>query len=209
MTAQTRYTLVMETIGLFGGTFDPPHSGHLVLAAEARRQLMLDHLLWVLTPVPPHKTGKNLTPLEHRLAMVALALKVEPANELSRLEIDRPGPHFAIDTVKLMKQQAPAAEIVYIMGGDSLRDLPTWRQPTELVAACHMLGVMRRPEDAIDLDELERKLPGVSAKVRFITAPLLEISSNDIRQRIRTGKPFRHLLPEAVYHYILENDLYR
>lgn len=196
-------------IGIFGGTFDPPHVGHLILAAEARAQLELDRLLWVLTADPPHKRGQPLTPLADRLDMVAAALCDNPAFELSRVDIDRPPPHYALDTVRLLQELYPQAALIYVMGGDSLHDLPTWHRAPEFLRACAGLGVMRRFGYQADLDSLERKLPGVMAKVEFIDAPVLEISSSGIRQRIRSGAPFRYYLPLTVYHLILERHLYR
>ncbi len=195
-------------IGLFGGTFDPPHIGHLILAAETHAQLGLDQLLWVLTPDPPHKQGQPITPLEHRLAMVELAISDNHRFELSTVEIDRPGPHFALDTVKIISEQKPAANLVYVMGGDSLRDLPTWHRPTDLVAALHFIGVMRRPGDSIDLPALDKIIPGLAAKVRYVDAPLLDIAAHEIRQRVANGRPFRYFLPPAVFDYILEYNLY-
>jgi nicotinate-nucleotide adenylyltransferase len=196
-------------IGLFGGTFEPPHVGHLILADDARAELALDRLMWVLTPDPPHKQGQPITPLAHRLAMVQRAIAGDAGFELSRLELDRPGPHFALDTVRLALEQNPGSEVVYLMGGDSLHDLPTWHRPAELVAACLFLGVMRRPEDGVDLDGLERIIPGVSAKVRFVNAPLVDIASHEIRRRVAAGLPYRHFLPDSIYNYIRENGLYR
>jgi nicotinate-nucleotide adenylyltransferase len=197
-----------QLIGLFGGTFDPPHIGHLILSAETHAQLGLDRLLWVLTPNPPHKQGQPITPLEHRLAMVELAISDNRLFELSTVEIDRPGPHFALDTVKIISEQNPTADMVYIMGGDSLRDLPTWHRPTDLVAALRFIGVMRRPGDFIDLPALEKIIPGLTAKVRFVDAPLLDIAAHEIRQRVAEGRPFRYFLPPAVYDYIVEHNLY-
>lgn len=195
-------------VGIFGGTFDPPHIGHLVLAAEARAHLRLDRLLWVLTPDPPHKQGQIITPLEHRLAMVRLAIAGDPAFELSRVEMGRPGPQYALDTVRTLAEKDPTAKLVYLIGGDSLRDLPTWHRPAELVSICAFLGVARRPGDAIDLSSLEKAIPGLSAKVRFVDAPLLDIASHEIRARAVQGRPFRYFLPPAVYGYILEQHLY-
>jgi nicotinate-nucleotide adenylyltransferase len=149
----------MQTIGIFGGTFDPPHIGHLVLAAEAHKQLGLDRLLWVLTPDPPHKQGRSIAPLDHRLAMVKLAIADDPQFELSTVELTRPGPHYALDTVQILAGQNPGADLVYLMGGDSLRDLPTWHRPADFISACHRIGVMRRPEDAVDLVALEKTCP--------------------------------------------------
>ena len=196
-------------IGIFGGTFDPPHIGHLILASEARAQLGLERLLWVLTPDPPHKQGLPITPLEHRLAMLRLALQDAPGFELSFVEIDRPGPHYALDTVNLLARQFPDAGLVYLLGGDSLRDLPTWHRPLDLLAALQFIGVMRRPDDSIDLPRLERTIPGLTAKVHFVDAPLLDIAAHEIRLRAAEGRPFRYFLPARVYQYILDNDLYR
>ncbi|MBM3153179.1 MAG: nicotinate (nicotinamide) nucleotide adenylyltransferase [Chloroflexi bacterium] len=196
-------------IGIFGGTFDPPHLGHLILANEAQSQMHLDRLLWALTGDPPHKRGQSITPLSHRVKMVQLALAGEQEIELSRIEIDRPSPHYAVDTIHLLAGQYPQAELVYLMGGDSLRDLTGWQRPAELVAACHEIGVMRRPGDDIDLSSLIKTLPDITKKVRFVDAPLLEISSREIRQRIAGDRPFRHYLPPVVFQYIQENKLYR
>ncbi len=195
-------------LGVFGGTFDPPHLGHLILAAECLDQLGLDRLLWVLTPDPPHKQGQSITPLSLRLEMIQAALGDNPAFELSTVEIDRPGPHFAVDTVQILKNQFPGWEVDYLIGGDSLHDLPTWRNPMGLIAQVTALGVMRRPGDAVDLSTLELILPGVTRKVRFVEAPLLEISSSQIRQRIQDGRVYRYYLPKAVYEIIQKHHLY-
>ncbi len=199
---------VTQRLGVFGGTFDPPHLGHLILAAEARYQLHLDRVLWVLTPDPPHKRGQAITPLALRLEMVQAAIADEPVFVLSRVEIDRPGPHYALDTVRLLKAQHPNATLVYLIGGDSLVELPTWYQATAFVAACDEIGVMRRPASTVDWDAALDALPGLRAKARFVDAPLLEIAARDIRQRVREGRPFRYFLPSAVYQLIRERRLY-
>ena len=197
-----------ERIGIFGGTFDPPHLGHLILASEARAHLQLDRLLWVLTSVPPHKLGQTITPVEDRLAMLQLAIADEPAFRVSRVDIDRPGPYYSADTVKLLSKQHPGAGMVFLIGGDSLHDLTTWHDPGELVAACDEIGVMRRPGTRLDLANLEKKIPGLTAKVRFVDAPLLEIASHEIRKRATEGQPFRYYVPPAVYEYIVEKGVY-
>ena len=199
----------MQTIGIFGGTFDPPHLGHLILAAEAYAQLGLERCLWVLTPDPPHKQGQSLAPLKHRLAMLKLAIAGDPQFELSTVDLDRPGPHYAVDTVKILAAQNPEANLVYLMGGDSLRDLPKWHLPTEFVAACHAIGVMHRPGDAIDMPDLENEFPGLTGKVHFVDAPLIDIAAHEIRRRIAAGRPFRYFMPVGVYEYIVKNNLYR
>ncbi|MFM8370565.1 MAG: nicotinate-nucleotide adenylyltransferase [Chloroflexota bacterium] len=198
-----------KRIGLFGGTFDPPHIGHLVLAAEAVSQFKLDKLLWVLTPDPPNKLGKPITPLDYRLPMLQGMIAHNPAFELSRIEIDRPGPHYTIDTVRLLAQQEGNAEIFLLIGGDSLWDLPNWRLCTDLVAEVSKIGVMRRPGDFTDLAPLEEKLPGVTAKVQFIEALLQNVSSREIRKRIVSGEMYRYYLAPEVYEYIEANHLYR
>jgi nicotinate-nucleotide adenylyltransferase len=201
--------LAHERVGLFGGTFDPPHLGHLILASEAQSQLGLTRLLWTVTPDPPHKQDQPITALEHRLAMVKLAIEDNPFFELSDIELTRPGPHYTIDTIKLLANQNPEAEIVPILGGDSLNDLPTWHQPREIVYAAHWVGVMRRPGEEMNLQALERELPGLSSKVHYVDAPLLEIASREIRDRAAIGKPFRYYLPETVYQYIEQHRLYQ
>ena len=196
-------------IGFFGGTFDPPHIGHLIFAGEAVSQFKLNRLLWVLTPDPPHKQENFITPLEHRLPMLQSMIAHNPIFEISRLEIDRPGPHYTIDTIKLLKQQEPDAEIVLLIGGDSLADLHTWRFAPELVTVVSKIGVMRRPGDFIDLAQIESQLPGLKEKVKFIDALLQPISSSELRHRIKSGEMIRYYLAPQVYEYIEKNNLYR
>ena len=198
-----------EVIGIFGGTFDPPHLGHLILAAEALSQLQLTRVLWVLTPQPPHKPERQISALEHRLEMLKRAIGTTPGFELSTIEIDRPGPHYTLDTIDLLQAKNPSALLMLLIGGDSLRDLPAWNRPDELIYAVHAFGVMRRPGDEINLKALESQLPGLSARVRFFETPQLEISSSKIRQRIKNGGHFRFYLPASVYDYIQKTNLYR
>jgi nicotinate-nucleotide adenylyltransferase len=195
-------------LGIFGGTFDPPHIAHLILAAEALSQLKIDRILWVLTPEPPHKLGQKITPLDIRLQLLKSALGDDPAFELSSVDIDRSPPHYAVDTMHLLAEQYPGAELIYLMGGDSLHDLPNWHEPQQFIRSCKFLGVMHRPGDLARLDEVETKLPGISTKVRWIVLPLLQVSSTDIRQRIAEGRPYRYFLPASVYELIKSNGLY-
>lgn len=196
-------------VGIFGGTFDPPHVGHLILAEECRTQLHLDLLLWVVTDNPPHKHYTGVSPIEDRLRLVKKAIQGNPAFVVSRVDIDRPGPHFAIDTVNLLKQEYPGAEMFYLMGGDSLHDLPTWNKPQDFINLCDGIGVMRRHADRVDLENLERVLLGISNKVMIVEAPILEISSKQIRQRITENMGFRYYLRDAVYQAISELGMYR
>jgi nicotinate-nucleotide adenylyltransferase len=196
-------------LGVFGGTFDPPHLGHLILAAEAHAQLGLDRVLFVLTADPPHKRDHYITPVEDRLAMLAAAIKGQAIFELSRVEIDRPGPHYAVDTLRLLAKEHQGNKLVYLVGGDSLRALSDWDRPQEFIAVCDALAAMRRPGTRIDLDDLEQALPGLTAKLEFVDAPLLEISSSEIRERVRDGGHYRFYLPGAVYQLINERGLYK
>ena len=196
-------------IGLFGGTFDPPHIGHLILASEAVHQFGLSRLLWMLAPDPPHKLDQSITPLPHRLEMLQRMISDNPTFEVSYLEINRPGPHYTIDTVRLLAQQEPNADVFLLLGGDSLRDLPTWRFCADLVAAVTKIGVMRRPGDPFDMPALEAKISGLTAKVTFIDAPLQNISSSDLRRRIANKEAYRYYLFPPVYQYIENNHLYR
>ncbi len=198
-----------ERIGIYGGTFDPPHLGHLVLAVEACDNLNLHRLLWVVTAHPPHKQKQAISPPEQRVAMVQAAIAPYPCFEVSRVDLDRPAPHYAADTIRLLQKQYPLAELIYLIGGDSLRDLPTWRHPRDLIEQVAAFGVMRRLGDAIDLAALEQVLPGLSEKVRFIQAPRLEIASRDIRQRITQGRPYELYLPCGVAALIKKNGWYR
>ncbi|MBN2548370.1 MAG: nicotinate (nicotinamide) nucleotide adenylyltransferase [Anaerolineales bacterium] len=194
--------------GIFGGTFDPPHIGHLILAAEACSQMSLDRILWVLTPYPPHKARQKITPLEHRLEMLQAAIGNDPLFEVCRVDIDRPAPHYAVDTVNILHQLFPKAVLIYLMGGDSLADLPTWHTPESFLAAVDGLGVMLRPGRQVDLEALEKILPGVAEKAQILHAPLIEISSSQLRQRINQGLPYRYFFSEMVYDLIREKGLY-
>jgi nicotinate-nucleotide adenylyltransferase len=198
-----------ERIGIFGGTFDPPHLGHLILASESRSQLRLTKLLWVITPNSPHKIGNSITQVSDRLEMVKCAIADEPVFELSGIEFDRPAPQYTVDTLEILQRQNPTADLILLLGGDNLRGLNTWHRPADLVAACHEIGVMRRPGETIQLDTLEDALPGLQSKVHFVDTPLLQISSREIRRRIAEGLEFRYFLPSAVYGYIQTHHLYR
>ena len=194
-------------IGVFGGTFDPPHLGHVILAAEALEQLALDRLLWAPVSVPPHKRSKAVSTLTARLEMVTAIVKGDPRFELSRVDIDRPGPHYAVDTMALLAAQFPAAKLFFLMGGDSLGDLPSWGHAQRFVDSCTGIGVMRRPTDRVALDKLEAQLPGLTQKIKFIDTPLLEIASSEIRERIITGRTYRYYLPPAVFD-LIDGDQY-
>lgn len=196
-------------IGVFGGTFDPPHLGHRILADEARHQLGLERVLWVVTAQPPHKPDGPYSPAEVRAEMVEAAIGGDPHFELSRADMDRPGPHYAVGTIAWLNERYPGAHWAYIVGADSLRDLPTWRDPRILLGLIDVLAVMRRPEADASLSQLEKDLPGISAKVRWMEGPQIDLSSQEIRRRVERGEPYRYWVPDGVADIIVRRGLYR
>lgn len=195
--------------GLLGGSFDPPHIGHLMLAEQARDQLDLSLVFLVPAGQPPHKLDRAMTPVADRVHMTELAIASNPAFRLSRVDADRPGPHYTIDLVRLVREQLPEdAELFFLMGFDSLRDLPTWREPARLIRTVQLVA-LTRPDVPIDWESLEASLPGVRERVTLLDMPELEIASNDIRRRVREGRSIRYMVPDAVREYIEEQGLYR
>jgi len=194
--------------GVFGGTFDPPHLGHLILADEARMSLGLERVLWVVTGDPPHKSDRMISPAALRWEMVQAAIGDTPAFERSSVDLDRPGPHYAVDTLEALRRQGHE-RLAYIMGSDSLHDLPSWHQPKAFVAACDVIGVMRRPGVDLNLDALETQLPGVKNKIQLFDSPFIGISGHDIRQRVHDGRAFWYLVLPRVGAVIEANGLYR
>ncbi len=194
-------------IGILGGTFDPPHIGHLVLADCAIQSLALDDLWFVPAADPPHKLSTRLS-IDHRLPMLECALALDPRFHLSRVDIDRPGPHYTVDMVRIVQAQAPDAELFFVMGSDSLRDLNTWYQPQALIEQVR-LAVMRRPDADVPLTIHAATLPRLEERVVVIDAPRLEVSSTEIVERLRAGKSVRFLVPDPVLDYIETHRVYR
>lgn len=196
-------------IGVMGGTFDPVHIGHLAAAEEARAQLGLEQVIFVPAGIPPHKMDEEVLPAKHRLAMVKLAISSNSHFTVSRVDIDRPGPSYTVDTIKLLRDELGAeTEIYFIMGSDSLMELPTWHEPRQLIHLCR-LAVMTRPGYNIDLESLDEVLPGISSRVQFIDMPHLAISSSDLQWRVREGLPIKYQVPQEVEEYIYAYSLYR
>ena len=195
--------------GIFGGTFDPPHLGHLILVAEAHYQLRLDRVLWVLTPNPPHKPDQPITPVEERLAMVQVCIAGVPEFELSRVDMDRPPPHYAVDTMHLLRDAYPDDALVYLVGSDSLIHLHTWHRPLDFLQACDALGIVRRSDEEIDLAPLDARLPGLAGKVAFVNSMIFGVSSSEIRQRVAVGAPVQYYLHPRVYALIRERGFYQ
>jgi nicotinate-nucleotide adenylyltransferase len=198
----------MERLGIFGGTFDPPHWAHLVLAETAREQLALERVLWVLTPDPPHKDRPGISSYPARKRMLLAAIAGNAAFEPCEIELERPGPHFMVETAEILQQRNPDAEYCLLLGEDSLRDLPLWHNPQRLLELCPM-AILRRPGCDADLTRLEQTLPGIHARTIFLNAPRLEISSTAIRQRVHADRSIRYLVPDAVEREIADSALYR
>jgi nicotinate-nucleotide adenylyltransferase len=196
-----------QRIGILGGTFDPPHVGHLILGEYSIDALDLTHLLFVPAADPPHKQDRDKTPIEHRLAMLKLAIAGNDRFDLSRIDLDRPGPHYSLDTVKIAAAQFPGAELYFVMGGDSLRDLPKWHHPQELITLCK-LAVMRRPGDNLNAGMHSALLPSLEERVVMMDTPILEISSTEIVNRLQHGQSVRYLVPDVVLAYIAEHGVY-
>lgn len=196
-------------LGIFGGTFDPIHLGHLILAEEAWYQLALDKVLLAPAADPPHKRDQGKSPAAQRVQMVELAIADNPHFALSRIDVDRPGPHYTLDMLHLLHEQyGPAAELFFLMGLDSLVHLPTWYKPLELLQQCQ-LAVFSRPDVEFDWATLEQALPNVRQHVILLPMPLLEISGTDLRARAREGRSLRYQVLPSVEQYIRAQGLYQ
>jgi nicotinate-nucleotide adenylyltransferase len=199
----------MSRIGVLGGTFDPVHIGHLILAEEARDQIDLSIVYFVPAGDPPHKRDRRLAPVDDRLRMVELAVEGNDRFRPSRVDADRPGPHYTIDMVNIFRRQLPpGGQLYFLMGFDSLAELPRWHEPQQLVAACQLVALTRY-NVPLDWDYLESRLPGIRGRVTLLDMPELEIASNQIQARVRSGRSIRYLVPDAVRGYIEREGLYR
>jgi nicotinate-nucleotide adenylyltransferase len=195
-----------------GGTFDPIHIGHLAIAEEARDTLRLDRILFVPAGVPPHKPPGEVTAVEHRVAMVERAIADNPTFELSRIEVDRAGPSYTVDTVEELGRgdgRDPAPEVTVILSAETLVELPTWHEPERLVDAARMAVVPREGYPAPDPAWLAAAFPGRAVRVSYLEGPRLGLSSTAIRERVAAGRSIRYLVPPAVLAYIDDHHLYR
>jgi nicotinate-nucleotide adenylyltransferase len=197
-----------KPLGILGGTFDPPHYGHLALAENARVQLQLERVLFVPAGQQPLKRDRAITSARHRAAMVEAAIADNPGFALSRVDLDRPGPHYTTDTLALLREAYPEAELFFLIGGDSLAQLADWHDPAGIVQQAR-LAAMPRPGWEVDLAELEQTVPGVCKRLLWLDTPCLDIAASDLRRRARQGLPLRYLVPPAVEVYIHKHRLYR
>lgn len=190
-------------IGLMGGTFDPIHIAHLTAAEAALEELGLRRLIFMPSAGPPHKPDLKVSPIEHRLEMVRLAVADNPRLEVSDLEARMPLPSYTIDTIRELRRSVGGNEELYfIMGADSLTQFFTWKNPLDLLSACHFAVV---PRPGVRIEDAD---PKILAVARLLDAPMLDISSSDIRERVRRGRTIRYLVPPSVSAYISEKKLY-
>jgi|SRR5215831_2579519 len=192
---------------MFGGTFDPPHVGHLALAEWARERLALDRVVFVPAGRPPHKRGPRLSSAEHRLAMTRLAVRRNPAFEVSTVELETSGPSYTVDTLQRLREGEERAWWFLLLGSDSLEELHTWHEPQSILDLA-TLAVARRPSAATDGAGPPRLSGGLHGRVIELGNPLFEVSSTLVRRRARAGHTIRYLVPDSVAAYIVEHRLY-
>jgi nicotinate-nucleotide adenylyltransferase len=194
-------------IGIMGGTFDPIHNAHLFIAEEARVRIGLDRVIFVPNGIPPHKKPYAVTSAEHRFAMVDLAVRSNPAFSSSRIEIDRPGPSYAVDTLSVLAEENPGADLFFITGYDAVAEIVTWKCHQEVMELCRFVAIAR---PGVNADDLAQRLPAAYLeRIEVLESPNLGISSTDIRERASNGLPIRYLVPDGVLTYIAEHKLYR
>lgn len=199
----------IHQIGILGGTFDPIHLGHLAIAEAALDRLDLDRVILIPAGRPWLKSGQQVTSAEHRLAMVKLAVEDRRRLEASSIEIDRPGPTYTVDTLAEMREELGSeADLYFILGMDSVRELHRWRDPERLFDLCTVVAVSRPDSDDVSTADIERDFPEARGRIKTIRGPMLNISATEIRTRIAEARPISDSVPPPVEHYIHKHDLY-
>ncbi len=193
-------------LGVMGGTFDPIHHGHLLTAEEAAVQFGLDEVLFVPTGQPWMKEVRDVTAAEHRYLMTVIATASNPRFSVSRTDIDRVGPTYTVDTLRALREADPDAELFFVTGADAMLEIFQWKDPTEVLSLAHFIAATR---PGYDLAHFEAEAPTAHPNVSVMNIPALAISSTDIRQRVREGRPIRYLVPEGVKSYVEKAGLYR
>lgn len=193
-------------IGVYGGTFDPVHLGHLVLAEQAREQLRLDEIWWIPCQVSPHKSDRTLTVGKQRLEMLQFAIAGHAHFRVLPIEIDRPGPSFTVETLSQLTAAHPGHDWWLLMGADSLRDFPLWREPGRIAELARIAAVNRGHEPPPGIEAFRSQF---GDRVDVVTMPGLAISASDLRDRVATGRSIRYLTPRAVEAYIAQHGLYQ
>jgi nicotinate-nucleotide adenylyltransferase len=198
----------MGDIGILGGTFNPPHMGHLVMAQEALDQLDLDRVVLMPVAVPPHKEAREDPGAAARLELCRLAVADDDRFEVSTLEIERGGASFTVDTLRELHDVEPEHELTFIVGGDMAQSLPAWREP-EAILALARLAVAER--EGVRREDIARRLEPLhdGSRAVFFDMPRVDVSSSSIRSRVAEGRPIRYLVPDAVADAIAEHGLYR
>jgi len=196
-------------IGVFGGTFDPPHYGHLAAAQEVRYRLGLERVLFAPARQNPLKTGLPGASAVERARMLELAVADEPGFALSRADLDRPGPSYTVDLLALLEQEYPEAELLFLVGADALRELASWHRPAEMLRRWRLVTFPRPGSPPPDLAALEARLPEARGRVSVCQVPGVAIASRELRARVAAGAPIRYLVPEAVRLYVEQAGLYR
>ncbi len=199
----------MARVGLLGGTFNPPHVGHLVCAQEAFVQLGLDRVLLVPAGVPPHKAVEAEPGVEHRVAMCEAAVADDDRLGVSRADADRTGPAYTADLLRAARAAAPRDELWFIVGGDMAYSLPSWREPEAVLALARLAVAEREGVRRADIAERLSALAGAPERIDFFAMPRLDVSSSLLRRRAGDGAPLRYLVPDAVVAYIEREGLYR
>ena len=195
-------------IGVLGGTFDPIHIGHLILAEEARVKLELNEVNFVPAGYPWLKIDRAITPAIHRVEMVRLAIAANPCFKLCTIEVGKMGPSYTVDTILMLQEQlGTQANLFFILGHDALTDLSLWKEPGKLIQMCRLAVAPRL--SSLNSESLERSIPGLSARIIPLDMPLIEISSTEIRRRLAEGLSVRYLVPDSVEKYMTEHKLYR
>lgn len=216
---ETETVAEIRRLGVLGGTFDPLHYGHMLIADTARVQLELDRVLFSPVGQPPHKSPDQPSPVPQRVALVQAALSEagRPAFYLSRVDLDRPGPHYTVDALTLLRRHYPDAKIWFLIGGDSLADLPQWRDPVRILSLAR-LAVLARPGYEPDTDVIAKRLSESSSaskainlkdRIDWLIGPTLDVSSTKLRERARRGFPIRYLVPRVVEAYVCQHNLYK
>jgi nicotinate-nucleotide adenylyltransferase len=195
-------------LGVLGGTFDPIHIGHLVLAECAREQLELERVLWVPAGEPWRKGHAVVASREDRVVMVERAIAEHPRFEVCRLEVDRPGPSYTAETLAELGELNRGTELAFVLGRDALDDLPNWREPERIIEMA-LLAVACRGAERLADEALERLLPGLPARVVWVDMPRVDISATALRRRAAEGRSLRQMVPEGVEAYIRNRRLYR
>jgi len=197
-------------VGVFGGTFDPIHLGHLAAARSIRTTLKLDKVIFVPAGQPWMKAGTPVSPVDDRVEMVRLAVARRKAFELSTIEADRAGPSYAVDTMATLRRQlGSGSDLFFLLGSDALMDIAKWREPQRLMQLCQLVAFARPGFRLPVMSDLEGAVPGVSQRVVFVEVPQRDIRATDIRQRVAEGRSIQRLVPRAVERYILEHGIYR